>query len=286
MTIPKLDFPVTVFSALKWATASLQQSGQQPTAAKELLQGLLGWNLTTLVANYRTQLSATQRDHFEEVVHQACQGQPVQYILGQAPFYGLELQVNPAVLIPRPETEELVDWLLHDYGTSRLRLLDLGTGSGAIALACKHERPNWQVLGSDISKAALQVARQNATALGLDVTWQESDLFQTLQGQRFEVIISNPPYIANCERTVMDQQVLDYEPSQALFASHHGLAFYQRIANEIATYLTRPGTLYLEIGYRQGVAVQRLLQQANPTAQIGLQQDLAGHDRMIKMKLR
>ncbi|AVK63421.1 peptide chain release factor N(5)-glutamine methyltransferase [Lactobacillus sp. CBA3606] len=274
----------TYFEAQRWASFCLKTAQLPTDNARFLLLGLTHLDQTQLLIHYRDQLPLADWRVFQAAVQRVIAGEPAQYVLGRAPFYGLELAVTPAVLIPRVETEELVDWILTDQAAqSELTLLDVGTGSGAIALALKQAQPTWQVTASDISAAALAVAKTNADRLKLAVNLVESDLFAALPPTPYEVIVSNPPYIATTERAVMDASVLNYEPQQALFAAHAGLAIYERLAQTVAQHLAPQGRLYLEFGYQQGPAVQALFEQALPTATVTRRQDLAGHDRMLRV---
>jgi len=202
-----------------------------------------------------------------------------------APFYGREFRVTPATLIPRQETEELVEWILETTTDTAIRVLDVGTGSGAIALSLAAERPNWQLTATDISAAAVQVAQTNAQRLNVDVTFKVGDLLAPVMGQRFDIIVSNPPYIDRTELPEMDESVKRYEPQGALFAANHGLAFYQRFAAELRDYLVPDGQFFAEIGYRQGPAVREIFQTALPTATVTIKADIDGHDRMVRVQL-
>ncbi|VDG19134.1 peptide chain release factor N(5)-glutamine methyltransferase [Lactiplantibacillus mudanjiangensis] len=274
----------TYFEAQQWASFCLKTAQLPTDAARFLLLGLTKFDQTQLLVRYQEQVPATTWTAFQVAIDRVVAGEPAQYVLGTAPFYGLELSVNPAVLIPRVETEELVDWILTDLATTTTaNVLDIGTGSGAIALALKQNQPTWSVSASDISTAALTVAQQNAAALKLSVTFMQSDLFATLPATKYDVIVSNPPYIATSETTVMDASVRDYEPQTALFAAHDGLAIYERLAATVADHLSPNGRLYLEFGYHQGPAVQQLFEQALPQAEVTLRQDMAGHDRMLRV---
>jgi len=247
-----------------------------------LLTGMMDWNYTQLANNLNTVLEDEKRLRFMVAVRAIKGGQPVQYALGHAAFYGREFIVDRRVLIPRQETEELVEWILADYKkTSTLRVLDVGTGSGAIAVTLAAERPDWQVCAADISTDALAVATENAEAFAPQVTLLESDLFKAVTGQ-FDVIVSNPPYISETERHVMDDSVLAYEPDLALFAPDDGLALYKQMAAELLTYLAPHGAAYFEIGYQQGPALTALFS-ALPGVTVSLRQDMSGHDRMIKV---
>ncbi|UDM31765.1 peptide chain release factor N(5)-glutamine methyltransferase [Lentilactobacillus laojiaonis] len=224
-------------------------------------------------------------NQFKTDVEKLITGYPVQYIVNKADFYGNEFYVNEDVLIPRNETEELIDAILDDFPINGepLRVLDIGTGSGAIAVTLKKYRPNWQLVASDISSAALRVAKNNADNNQVDVKFVLSDLFNNIDG-KFDLIVSNPPYISANEKNVMDKKVLEYEPTLALFAANNGLKIYQSIADEANEYLNNRASLYLEIGYKQGPAVQRLFQDKFPNSKVEIKQDITGNDRMIRLK--
>lgn len=282
----KLPQQPTFFEAQQWASFCLKAAKLPTDAGRFLLLGLSQFDQTQLLVHYRDLVPAELWAKFQVAIKRVVAGEPAQYVLGTAPFYGLTFKVTPAVLIPRVETEELVDWVLTDFATTpTATVLDIGTGSGAIALSLKHEQPTWQLTASDISEAALVVARENATRLKLAVSFVASDLFAQLESQTFDVIVSNPPYIATDEKAVMDASVLNYEPHQALFAEHAGLAIYEQLAQQVASHLTPHGRLYLEFGYHQGAAIQQLFTKALPTAHVTLRQDMAGHDRMLRVIL-
>lgn len=282
----KLKPNVTFFEALKWASLCIEDKKIEPDEVQFLMLQQMDWDLTTLLRNYRIQMTIEEREQFEKNVKRLINGEPAQYIVGKTYFYGYPMQVNHHVLIPRPETEELVEWILHDNHQQTLKVLDIGTGSGAIAIALKKQRPDWQVTASDISAEALKVAQANARLNGVTINFVESDLLTKFAVQKFDVIVSNPPYIAHTEEPLMDQDVLDYEPQLALFTKHKGLFIYEQLAKTVSAYLTEKGSLYLEIGFQQGQAVTELLNNQHPAAQVILRQDLAGHDRMIKMNLK
>ncbi|MDC7997838.1 peptide chain release factor N(5)-glutamine methyltransferase [Gilvibacter sediminis] len=210
------------------------------------------------------------------------QQEPIQYILGQVHFYQLELNVGPGVLIPRPETEELVAWILEDHPNKEATVIDFCSGSGAIALALKANRNPWKVTGLEWSEAALQIARQNKKALGLDVEFIHADLFaaDAVEGT-FDIMVSNPPYVRESERQLMNPNVLEHEPDMALFvADDDPYVFYTRIAALAQLHLKPQGTLYLEINeYLSEELTQQL--EAMGFA-VELRQDLYLKDRMLK----
>ncbi|AEJ23458.1 N5-glutamine S-adenosyl-L-methionine-dependent methyltransferase [Weissella koreensis KACC 15510] len=262
----------------------IQDKTERMAQIDYLLTGMMNWNYGQLQNNLNTVIEDEKRIRFMVAVRAIKGGQPVQYALGHAPFYGREFKVDRRVLIPRPETEELVDWILKDETANFLNILDIGTGSGAIAITLKAERPNWTVTASDISKDALSVAKDNQVQQNVDVSLVESDLLdQFVPEHQFDVIVSNPPYIAEQEKFVMDDSVLMYEPDLALFAADEGLALYKRMVQSLLDYLTPKGSAYFEIGYLQGPALVALFKTL-PDVVVELRPDLSGHDRMIKVK--
>ncbi|HEY4399171.1 MAG TPA: peptide chain release factor N(5)-glutamine methyltransferase [Lactobacillaceae bacterium] len=265
----------------KWAIAELGALDEAEAKVDFLLTGATGYNYGMLRVNLERQASDDLQAVWPTWIAQLLQNRPVQYVLGEAPFYGREFVVDERVLIPRPETEELVDWILRDHDDV-LDVLDIGTGSGAIALTLAAERPAWQVIASDISRDALRVAQTNSACLQAPVTLVQSDVFDAVTGQ-FDVIVSNPPYIADFERAEMTADVLDFEPELALFAANDGLSIYEKIAAGLATHLKPNGQAYFEIGHLQGQSVVNLLQRTLPNAKVELRQDFAGKDRMIKV---
>lgn len=210
------------------------------------------------------------------------QHQPPQYLIGSEEFYGRRFKVTPATLIPRPETEELVELCLRENQSAKgLQVVDIGTGSGAIAISLKKERPDWQLTAIDISSEALQVAQENAHELAAEIRFYQGDVLAPVAGQLLDVIISNPPYISASEWDLMDESVRTFEPKEALFAPEDGLAIYRQIAQQAPAVLKQQGKIYLEIGFRQGPAVTELFQEAFPHKRIRLLSDLSGNPRMV-----
>mgnify|MGYP003433709733 FL=1 len=229
-----------------------------------------------LIAHDDDALSPAQQAAFEALVQRRLGGEPVAYLLGEKEFRGLTLQVDSRVLIPRPDTETLVDWALELLQGQRAPLvLDLGTGSGAIALAIKHYCPQAQVTATDASPEALQVARANAQALGLQVTFTQSDWLGSVPHQ-FHLIASNPPYIAEGDEHLA---ALTHEPASALSSGTDGLQDIRCIISQAPQHLHLGGWLLLEHGYDQAAAVRALLEQAG-FAQVQSRQDLAGIERV------
>ncbi|WP_125573372.1 peptide chain release factor N(5)-glutamine methyltransferase [Levilactobacillus huananensis] len=275
----------TYLAALRWGEDQLKETTADPAAAQYLLLGSHQWSFTQLVQHYREMMPNAEWATYQAQIARIVAGEPAQYILGQAPFYGQSFRVTPATLIPRQETEELVAWILDDVVAVSQRVLDVGTGSGAIAVTLKAQRPEWTVTATDISAEAVAVARENATAQHAEVTFAVGDLFTPVADQQFDVIVSNPPYIDRSETSVMDDSVKRFEPDQALFAADHGLAFYRRFAAELSQRLTPTGQFFAEIGYQQGAAVRAIFETALPTATVTIRQDINGQDRMVRVQL-
>ena len=210
-------------------------------------------------------------------LHAFCQrrlnGEPLAYIVGSKPFFGLDLQVDKRVLVPRPDTETLVEWAL-TFNTAH-KILDMGTGSGAIALALKSVRPDWQVTALDASTDALTVAQSNAKRLNLNVNFLQSSWFDALADSKFDLIVSNPPYIVEGD---WHMAALAHEPKQALTSGADGLDDIRTIIQQAPAFLTSGGWLLLEHGYDQAVGVRDLLAQRG-FAQVQSRQDLAGIER-------
>jgi release factor glutamine methyltransferase len=250
-----------------------------------LLAGVLGLKRLDLYLQHDRPLSPEELELYRTAVRRRLKHEPVQYILGTAAFRHLELSVDARVLIPRPETELLVGAVLEWSNATGRRgaVLDIGTGSGAIALSLAGEGGFDRVVASDASDDALAVARENAVRLGLAdrVEFRLGSVFDVARnGERFDVIVSNPPYVADAERDSLEPEVVSHEPAQALFAGTDGLAVIAAIVGGAAQRLTPGGLLALEIGAAQGAAVLALLERTRMYAQARVEQDLAGRDRM------
>ena len=212
---------------------------------------------------------------------------PIQYLLGKTSFYGLNFQVNENVLIPRPETEELVEWILErqksEVKSQQIRILDIGTGSGCIAISLAKNLPNARVFAIDISEKALDTAKKNAELNTVDITFINQNILETEDlGQLFDIIVSNPPYVRNLEKAEIKKNVLDNEPHLALFVEDNdALIFYKKIANLAQKNLSKNGQLFFEINQYLGKQMIDLLEKMNFAA-IELRKDIYGNDRMIK----
>ena len=239
-------------------------------------------SFTDFVLKLRIEVSQEEREQLKAIQKQLLAHKPAQYIIGSSDFHGLNLKVDERVLIPRPETEELVELILSENPETPLSVLDIGTGSGAIALALANSRPDWQITASDLSSDALSLARENAQSCGLSLTFVQSDCLDAIQG-KFDIIVSNPPYISEADKDEVGLNVLASEPHMALFAGENGYAIYRKIAEQAGDYLTEKGKIYLEIGYKQGDGVADLLRQFFPKKRIRVLKDQFGKDRMVAM---
>lgn len=228
--------------------------------AEFLLMRVLGRDRAWLLTHPDAQLTGEQPDQFDEWVERRARHEPVQYIVGETEFYGLTLRVTPDVLIPRPETEHVVEALIERVPRDRpLRICDVGTGSGAIAVTLAHALPSAELTALDISPAALNIARENAERHGVAdrILFARSDLLAEVRGKTFDAVVSNPPYVADTE--VLEAQVRLYEPRGALYAGPTGLEVYERLIPQAREALAANGWLLLEIGQGQREAVARLL---------------------------
>jgi len=221
---------------------------------------------------------------------------PIQYLLGKTSFYGLDFEVNPAVLIPRPETEELVEWIISynqiHKSTNPLRVLDVGTGSGCIAISLANNIPNAQVFAIDVSETALSTAKKNAEINEVNVTFIQKNILEVVSlsaveglNHKFDIMVSNPPYVRELEKQEIKKNVLDNEPHLALFVEDNdALLFYKKIAELAQKSLSQNGKLFFEINQYLGKEMIDLLEKMN-FKNIELRKDIYGNDRMIKVEL-
>lgn len=237
-------------------------------------------------------INSNQLKQFEEALERLLQQEPIQYIIGDTEFFGYLFKVNKHVLIPRPETEELVAWIVEDskfhspLPTSHFRLLDIGTGSGCIPISLAKEIPDAKVSSIDISKEAIEVAQLNANLNKVQVDFVQQDILstQTLMGE-YDVIVSNPPYVRELEKAQMQKNVLDFEPSLALYVKDNDpLIFYRKIAELAKNVLAENGALYLEINQYLMEETKQLLQDIG-YVNIEMKKDMYGNYRMCKAML-
>jgi release factor glutamine methyltransferase len=253
-----------------------------------LIEEVTGWNRVQQIVEINTPLTEAQINNFNTYSTALLNDKPIQYILGKAWFMGRSFMVNEHVLIPRPETEELIEWVV-EYAqiiAKPLQLLDIGTGSGCIAISLKKALPDCSLSALDISTEALTVAKNNAASLEASIEFIEQDIIhQTSLSHVFDVMVSNPPYIPIREKINMEAQVKNYEPLIALFVPNEDpLVFYRAIAQVAKKYLRPRGQLFFEIHYDQGKAILQLLDEMNFHAEI--RRDSFGKNRMIRASLK
>ena len=274
-----------VYEALKRASSFLLENGREEGAARILLQHELGLSYSGLIAAMRDELSEQQFDRFWRNVEQHAKGIPVQHLTGSEEFYGRNFLVNPNVLIPRPETEELIEEALglidRHLPKKELTIADIGTGSGIIAITMKCELPDAQVTAIDISQPALEMAAINAERFNAIIDFRLGDLTEPIKDQKWDVILSNPPYIGYAEAPSLSDSVRDFEPHRALFADREGLALYEKMAGKFPDLINKPGIIGFEIGYQQGPAVKKMLKSAFPDALVYIKEDINKNDRMV-----
>ena len=260
----------------------LQEIGEDPENLTYVFRELKGWSLLDFILHRNKEVTESDQKILESIMAQLEDHRSPQYITGKAYFRDLELAVDERVLIPRPETEELVDLVLKENSKADLRVLDIGTGSGAIAISLKSARPDWQVTASDISQGALQLAEENSKLNQVSLDFVESDVFGQITGT-FDVIISNPPYIAYGDKDEVGMNVLASEPHLALFADEDGFAINRQIIEGAGEHLTENGKLYFEIGYKQGDGLRALLSKHFPQKRVRVLEDIFGKDRKVVM---
>ncbi|QUG40488.1 peptide chain release factor N(5)-glutamine methyltransferase [Psychrobacillus sp. INOP01] len=276
----------TNFEALTRASSFLAENNREKEVARYLLQHVLKKNYSELMMTIYDEITPEAYQTFWAYVEEHATGRPFQYIIGQESFYGRDFLVNEHVLIPRPETEELIEEvkkragkLFEEYNS--IKIADIGTGSGAIALTIKNEILNVWVTATDISSEALIVAKKNAERLEVKVEFKQGDLLAPIADQKWDIILSNPPYIGSHEAENMSDTVIDYEPHLALFAEEDGLQLYRKMAEQLPGMMNTPSLIGFEIGYAQGPAVQKMLQNAFPLALVEVVQDINQKNRFV-----
>lgn len=276
----------TVVELLRWTAEYLGGKGFHNARlnGELLLAGTLGLKRLDLYLQHDRPLTAPELAGFRERLRRRARREPLQYIDGTAHFRDLVLRVDPRVLIPRPETEVLVQEVLDRCrGRSGLSAVDVGTGSGCIALALATEGPFARVVATDASAAALEVARANhrEAAPNAPVEFREGDLLAPVAGERFDVVVSNPPYVGDEEAAGLDPEVRDWEPASALFAGHGGLDVIRRLVPAAARALVPGGMLALEVGAGQCASVAAIIDETGAFGAARVRADLAGRDRVV-----
>ncbi|MDT2828111.1 peptide chain release factor N(5)-glutamine methyltransferase [Enterococcus viikkiensis] len=273
----------TYVEVLSRASSFLEAAGKEGYAIEYLFLARKQWNKTDWLLHMREEISTAEEQLIKEDMASLMKNIPPQYLLGYEYFFEHRFKVTQDTLIPRPETEELVALCLSHNDTSAKKVVDIGTGTGTIAISLKLARSAWTITAVDISESALKVAAENAETLQAPITFRKSDVISAIT-EKQDIIISNPPYISRAEWDLMDESVRTYEPKQALFAENDGLAIYQKIAEESQGVLQPDGMIFLEIGFQQGLAVQKIFQRTYPNKTVTIHQDLSGNDRMIMVR--
>jgi release factor glutamine methyltransferase len=279
---------MTLREAVQWGEEQLKNAPRESHARRDaewLLLTVVGRDKAWLMAHDDEALHAADFEKFSGLIERRATGEPMQYIIGQCEFFGLPFKVTPAVLIPRPETEHLVEVMLEKaHKFQGARIVDVGTGSGAIAvtLALKSEGAN--VTAIDLSADALSVARENASRNIppniAKVRFLQGDLLEPVASERFDFVVSNPPYVPDVEKAWLSVDVRDHEPHLALFGGEDGLEIYRRLIPQAKDVLVSGGWLVMEMGFGQGERVQNLMEQME-FKEIEIVQDLQGIERII-----
>ncbi|MEQ8414899.1 MAG: peptide chain release factor N(5)-glutamine methyltransferase [Imperialibacter sp.] len=283
MPIPSITSADKLFTEVANQLIPLYEVNEAQSITDYLLEGVLGITAGDRLAKKPLELSDADLATLDDTVERLKNEEPVQHVVGYGWFYGRKFFVNKDVLVPRPETEELVHWVVNSHESSgALNLLDIGTGSGCIPITISLEAPNIQCEGWDISEAALKTASENAAKLGANVLFKQVNILEaTIVNKAFDVIVSNPPYVRDSEKTLMSKNVLDYDPALALFVGDNDpLIFYKRIATLAKIGLKKEGWLYFEINEAFGKEMKDLLHSLS-YSNIELRQDINGKDRMI-----
>lgn len=249
-----------------------------------LLEYAFGFDKTQVLVNKNAQVDTTTWQKYEDALKRLQQQEPIQYIIGQTEFYGLPFKVQTGVLIPRPETEELVDWIIQNHPPQPLHLLDIGTGSGCIAVTLAKHLPQAQVSALDVSPQALSIAQQNAELNQVNIRFIQENILAPsaldVADQSLDVVVSNPPYVTPAEKAQMHTNVLAHEPELALFVPQdEPLLFYEAIAQFAQQKLKPKGALYFEINELFGQATQAMMEQKGFT-NVEIKKDMFGKDRM------
>ncbi len=270
---------------IRKSLADLYPDTELQSISRLLIAKITGFNFTEILVNKNTIFSAIQRDKLDNYLKKLQKHMPIQYVLGETEFCGLNFLVDEAVLIPRPETEELVEWIRKDVRPDAA-ILDIGTGSGCIAIALKHFLPDAQVFACDISENALLLAKQNAVQNQVKVEFFQTDILtDEMSDKKWDVIVSNPPYIPLKERDAMDEHVTAFEPNIALFVPDDDpLLFYRKIGEFAQKHLNPHGELYVECHRDYADACVQLYGNMGFTY-IKLKKDIGGNPRMIKAEV-
>ena len=273
--------------ALSWSiNVLIRNNVSEPEKSAEFfLRQILSWDKAKLLANPDYKLDKKQEEKFREFIERRKKHEPVWYITGKIEFYGLDLEVSQNVLIPRPETEFLVEEVLSLAKNSRI--LELGTGSGAISLAIASKLKN-KTFASDISGGALQVAKKNAKKLGLEknIEFRQGDLLEPWKGEKFDIIVANLPYIPHEDMSSLALDIHHWEPRLALDGGKDGLEIYEKLLSQAKDYLNKNATMFFEIGIEQGDKLKKLVKKYLQDATVQIKKDYGNIDRIAIIKVK
>ncbi|MFD1036869.1 peptide chain release factor N(5)-glutamine methyltransferase [Virgibacillus byunsanensis] len=288
----KMDESMKQYEVLEWASLFLEKHNRETKVAEVLLQHYLDVSRSTFFTMMRERVSASVQQQFEEAIKTHAEtGKPVQHITGYEYFYGRKFHVNENVLIPRPETEELVQFViestLQNNPDQPVTIVDIGTGSGVIAITLALELKNATVYATDISEKALDTAKNNAASLGASVHFLQGDFLKPVIKHRITAdwIVSNPPYIARADEPSLADTVKTFDPELALFAEENGLAAYQQIIADLPDVVKPYSHAAFEIGFEQGESVSTLLKKIYPNSRVTISQDINKKDRIVSAEL-
>ncbi|RLC53366.1 MAG: peptide chain release factor N(5)-glutamine methyltransferase [Candidatus Cloacimonadota bacterium] len=272
-----------VFEIINWSEMQLKLAGiENPSLnAGLIISFFLGINRLELNLHADSDISQQHQILIQKAVARNSKREPIQYILGETDFYGLKIKVDKSVLIPRPETEYLVEKIINDNEKPD-SILEIGTGSGCIAIALKKHFSNSKIVATDISETALETAAINSEINDVIINFLQSDLFENVSG-KFDIIVSNPPYIPKQEFEILPKQILEFEPENALLAVDDGLYFYRAILEQAKKFLTKNGEIYFEIGHDQGNMINDIALDTG-FSEIEIVKDLNGFDRIARIK--
>ncbi|MEN9370596.1 MAG: peptide chain release factor N(5)-glutamine methyltransferase [Bacteroidota bacterium] len=261
--------------------SKVYEPAEAETITAMVFKEILGYDRIKLILNETELLSASLFEQIDFIAFQLIQHKPIQYILGYTYFHDLKISVNEHVLIPRPETEEIIDFILAKHENQKMDVLDIGTGSGCIPIALKHQRGTWNLSAIDVSADALKTAQSNAKKHNLQIEFILADVFEFQPKDKFDLIVSNPPYVLESEKLQMQQNVLAFEPALALFVpDQNPLKYYERIVSIAAQNLNDNGKLYLEINESFASETAELLAQFS-FVNIQIIQDFKGKNRLV-----
>lgn len=277
------------YEVLKRASLFLEKHHREPFVAELLLRHHLQVDRSQFFTQMRDELPEATVEKFQaDIQHHVETGIPVQHLIGYEEFYGRVFHVNENVLIPRPETEELVEHVIANVKRNKpLTIVDVGTGSGVIAITLKLELPHATVYATDISAEALAIAQKNAKQLHADVHFFQGDFLEPMiqHALKADIVVSNPPYISQDERVQLNDTVRNFDPALALFAENDGLASYQKICHQLPKVIRSSGAIFFEIGHQQGTSVKKIVQDAFATCDITIIKDINGKDRIVSAQL-